>query len=156
MALTGIRIAGLRRRNALEWIATMEVVGDEPAASHAGEEIVESFGRPRIYARMMQDSDLDPALRSEHHGNVRRALEAVTAGRAGRFAVDTNGRFLDYHGGHGFTRLRVLEWFTPEALRRGIGWYFEQRYRHGSRTLARYRVIRICRPSGVEVRKERM
>jgi hypothetical protein len=156
MGVHSIRMVSLRQRNALESIATMEVGGDLPPSTYAGAEIVESFGNPRIYGRMMQDSDLNPELESEHHGSVRRALETVSPGRAGRFTVGADGRFLDYHGGHGFTRLRVLEWFTEAALRRGIGWYFEQRYRCNEREIARFRVIRICTPSGVEVRKEPM
>ncbi|MBX3606382.1 MAG: hypothetical protein KF788_13970 [Piscinibacter sp.] len=154
MALNRIRVENLRRRNPLEWIATMEVGGDRDPSSYAGTEIVESFGNPRIYGRMMQNSDLRPEYQSEHQGNVRRALETITPGRAGTFTVDGRGRFLDYHGGHGFTRLHVLEWFTEAALRRGIGWYFEQRYRCNGRQIGRYRVIRICTPAGVEVRKQ--
>ncbi len=56
-------------------------------------------------------------------------LERLTAGRAGTFTVGALGHFDDFHGGHGFRNPDDLNWFTPVALQRGIGWYFEQSYR---------------------------
>jgi hypothetical protein len=48
-----------------------------------------------------------------------------------------------------------LDGFTPAALRRGIGWYFEQTYRHGGDVVGRFRVIRVIRErDGLRVHKE--
>ena len=82
-------------------------------------------------------------------------LERLTPGRAGTFTVDAQGHFEDFHGGHGFRNPADLDWFTPAALRRGVGWYFEQTYRHGSDVVGRFRVIRVIRErDGLLVHKE--
>ncbi len=95
MALTGIHMLSLIRRNELEWVAMMKASGTEEPSSYAGREIVESFGRPRQAGRMFQDSDLRPELAAEHHGSARCVLEGVECGRAGRVTVDAQGRFAD-------------------------------------------------------------
>jgi hypothetical protein len=157
MALNSIALSSLRRRNALEWVATMQAQGDGEPASLSGQEVVESFGMPRIYGQMLLDRDLRPELVSAHRGHARYVLEVITAGRAGTFRVDPSGRFEDFHGGHGFRSGSYLNWFTPQALARGIGWYFEQTYRCNSRVVGRFQVIRIISSgSGVEVRKVRL
>jgi hypothetical protein len=154
MALNSVVLVNLRRRSVGEWLATMAAQGEGTPASFAQQQIVESFGPPRIYARYLNDSDLRPELASEHRGHARYVLERLTTGRAGTFTVDRAGQFEDYHGSHGFRNPSDLNWFTPEALRRGIGWYFEQTYRHDGRIVGRFNVIRIISSGdGVEVRK---
>jgi len=126
-------------------------------SSFSGERIVESFGRPQIYNRFLSDGDLRPEFAAQHRGSARFVLTQVTAGTPGTFTVDSRGQFPDYHGGHGFLRGECLTWFTEEALNRGVGWFFVQTYRHGSRVVGRYNVIRITSAlRGVEVRKERL
>lgn len=157
MALNSIALVNLRRRSAMEAVATMEAQGDGAPASFAGQHIVESFGLPRIFGRLLLDSDLRPELVSQHRGHARYVLERITAGRAGTFTVDPSGHFEDYHGGHGLLSGSYINWFTPRALVRGIGWYVEQTYRHNARVVGRFNVIRIISSgSGVEVRKVRL
>jgi hypothetical protein len=135
----------------------MEAQGDGEPSSFAGQRIVESFGPPQIYSRLLLDRDLRPELAVEHRGSARFVLGQITAGTPGSFTIDRAGHFIDYHGGHGLRSGEYLNWFTPEALSRGVGWYIVQTYRHGSRIVGRYNVIRIISSrSGVEVRKERL
>jgi hypothetical protein len=106
---------------------------------------------------MLTDRDLRSDLAAEHRGSARFVLGQITAGNPGSFTIDRDGRFLDYHGGHGLRNGEYLNWFTPEALTRGIGWYIVQTYRHSTRIVGRYNVIRIISSrNGVEVRKERL
>jgi hypothetical protein len=157
VALNSIALISLRRRNVVEWIATMEAQGDGEPSGFAGQRIVEAFSRPQIYNRMLQDRDLKPDMVAQHRGSATYVLGRITAGTPGSFTVDRSGRFLDYHGGHGFRSGDCITWFTEAALERGIGWYIQQTYRHGSRIVGRYNVIRIISArSGVEVRKERL
>ena len=135
----------------------MEATGDGEPSSFSGQTIIESFGRPQIYNRMLLDSDLRPEFESQHHGSARNVLGQITAGSPGHFTVGRNGRFPDYHGGHGLRSGDYIRWFTDEALARGIGWYFEQTYRHGPRIVGRFRVVRIINArTGIDVRKEQM
>ena len=157
MTLTSIVLVNLRRRNVAEWVATMEAQGDGEPRTFAGQRIVESFGPPQIYSRMLTDGDLRPELVAEHRGSAKFVLGQITAGIPGPFTIDRDGHFPDYHGGHGLRDGEYLNWFTPEALTRGIGWYIVQTYRHGTRIVGRYNVIRIISSrNGVEVRKERL
>lgn len=157
MPMTGVDLLSLRAGGAAEWIATMKAGGDEESGTYAGQQIRESFGTPRAYFRYWHDSDLRPELVSEHRGRVRYVLERLTPGRPGVFTVGPFGHFDDFHGGHGFRYPSDLNWFTPEALRRGIGWFFEQTYHHGSDVLARFRVARIISSrDGVRVQKVRI
>lgn len=165
MTLDRIALMGLRRRSILETVAVMEAHGGISSAnpggttdptSFAGERIVESFGRPQILRRWLLDSDLRPELANEHHGRASYVLKQIRTGRPGTFTVARNGRFLDYHGGHGLRRGSYINWFTPEALRRGIGWYFVQTYRHGRQIVGRYKVIRIFGERGIVITKEPM
>ena len=157
MPLNSIVLASLRRRNVAEWVATMEAQGNGEPSSFAGQRIAEAFGRPQIYGRYMLDRDLRPELVAEHRGSANFVLGQITAGTPGTFTLDRSGHFPDYHGGHGLRSGEYLNWFTPEALERGIGWYFVQTYRHGTRIVGRFNVIRIISArSGVEVRKERL
>ena len=145
MPMNRVMMVGLRPGGTAEWVATMKALGTEEPRTYAGEQIRESFGMPRIYGRYLQDSDLRPELASQHRGHARYVLERLTAGRAGTFTVDAQGHFEDFHGGHGFRNPADLNWFTPAALRRGVGWYFEQTYRHGREVVGRFRVIRVIR-----------
>ena len=155
MPLNRIIMLSLRAGGTAEWIATMKGLGTEPSTAYAGEEVRESFGLPRIYGRYLQDSDLRPELADQHRGHARYVLERLTTGRAGTFTLDSLGHFDDFHGGTGFRNPADLAWFTPAALRRGVGWYFEQTYRHGRETVGRFRVIRVIRErNGLLVHKE--
>lgn len=156
MALDNIALVRLRRRNILEAIAIMEARGDGDPSSFAGERIVESFGRPQLLRRYLMDSDLRPELVNEHRGRANSVLRQLDCGRPGTFTVDRHGRFNDYHGGHGLRRGSYINWFTPEALSRGVGWYFVQTYRHNKQIVGKYKVIRIFSERGIEIRKERM
>lgn len=156
MALRKIELVSIRRRNITEAVATMEARGDGDPASFAGERIVESFGPPQIHRGYLQDGDLKPELVSQHHGRARFVIRQIVTGRPGTFTVGRNGRFLDYHGGHGLRRGTYIDWFTPEALRRGVGWYFVQTYRHNRQVVGRFKVVRIFSERGIEVRKRRV
>ena len=156
MPIQAIQLVRLRRRGVAEAVATMQVKGDGEPASFQGERVQEVFGRPTIHRGFLQDSDLRPEFERDHGGRARNVLRQITAGRAGRFEIDRNGQFLDYHGGHGFRNGNCLDWFTPDALRRGIGWYFIQTYRHGGRAISRYKVTRIISGRGIEVLKSKV
>jgi hypothetical protein len=156
MALNSIVLVNLRQRNVVEWVATMEARGDGEPASFAGERIVESFGQPQIHGRLLLDGDLRPELVGRHRGRASFVLGQITAGTAGTFTVGRNGRFEDYHGGHGLRSGAYIDWFTPEALARGVGWYMVQTYRHGTRVVGRFKVVRIFSERGVEVLKQRL
>lgn len=156
---SAIRLKRIQARGPGEHVATMEVVSDErdeDLSQYAGERIVEQFGSPEAHRGYFEDADLNPEFRRQHHGSARYVAQHMQLGRPGTFTVDRRGRFLDFHGGTGLRGENDIEWFTPEALHRGIGWYFVQTYKHNGRAIARFKIIRIITTRGggrIEVRK---
>ena len=149
--IQGIRLDASFRRNAVEIATKMVPFGDDRRADgteFAGEVIVEQFGRSELHRGWLRDSDLDPQYRNEHRGSARYVGRRMSPGRRGRFRVTNRGFFVDYHGGMGLRSPDHLNWFTDEAKRRGIGWYFIQTYVHNGQRVARFKVIRIFRVRG--------
>ncbi len=139
-------ITNRQRTNAFEWKYTMLLCNDDgsDATQLAGSRVVESFGRPRIYRNRLRDSDLDPQFETAHRGSASYVCSRMETGRAGRFKVEENATFFDFHGGNGLSGQRNLVfWFTDEALRRGIGWTFIQTYRLNGQVVGRFHVSRI-------------
>jgi len=145
-----VEIADSKQRNAFERVFLMRVCNDdgEVATDLANNMVVERFGPPRIYRNMLQDTDLVPQYRIAHRGSANFVLGQMDTGDAGRFKIRRDGTFLDFHGGNGLGGLRGdgnMIWFTPEAQRRGIGWWFTQTYRLNNRRIGMFHVIRIFR-----------
>src|SRR5262245_40995958 len=118
----------IRRRNRAEFVATMAPVGEDgpsrDPAQFAGERIAERFGQPEAHRGDLKDTDLNPQYQNQHRGSARFVARQMVVGNAGVFTVGRDGFFRDYHGGTGLRTGNDLNWFTPAALARGIGWYF--------------------------------
>jgi hypothetical protein len=150
--ITSIRLRSIRRRNRAEFVAVMQPVGDNgPPANpgqFAGERISERFSRPEAHRGYLMDSDLVPQYQNQHRGSARYVARKMVLGHAGVFTVEQDGFFRDYHGGTGLQRGSDLQWFTPQALARGIGWYFVQTYFYNNRAVGRFKIIRIFSTQG--------
>ncbi|TNE85226.1 MAG: hypothetical protein EP330_26215 [Deltaproteobacteria bacterium] len=151
-AIDHLELASLQRTNAMQATAYMEcnpVLFDEPSP-YEGERIVEHFSAP--WASRMNDRDL--AGGPGNPTTIAEVMRHVTTGEPGVFTVDDFGQFVDYHGGHGFDTGNFVDWFTPEALSRGISWGMAQRYTHNGQSIGRFTIRRtIDSSNGVTVEK---
>jgi hypothetical protein len=136
------QLRGLEDRQ-FEWLATMRLL---PAAgnpsAYAGLEIEERFPG-RIYAGQLEAGDL--LRRSGGPQSISEVLQRsyiIPPGQPTTFQVLPDGTFLDHHGGMGLEVVDPREWFTEEALNRGISTWFFQDFYQGDRWLARFRIER--------------
>lgn len=145
-----IEIIDSKQRNDFERVFKMQVCNDDgtEATDLVNNIVVERFGRPRIYRGMLRDQDLVPRYSIAHQGRASYVEGQFDTGDAGKFTIRADGTFLDFHGGNGLGTARSdgnMAWFTPEAKRRGIGWWFTQVYRMNNRRIGMFHVIRIFR-----------
>ena len=142
-----VELENSKPRNNQEFVARMAVIGDtgDYATDLAGETVVERFGPPRVFRGMLRVEDLNPEYHSSHRTDVGYVIARMGRFRdaPGRFRILPDGKFLDYHGGAGVPSDCVNTWFTEDALRRGIGWTFIQRYYLGSQLLGSFWVSRV-------------